>query len=198
MTQFQTQPTRAERIDAFCKWLEDVLRAAHSSEPFATARLGGNPRAILADLRRGLNGRVESQGQLWPHVGRFMGEKEEPSDRWFFVVAALAAWHPQPGAPRGQSLGAAASVLRESSASMTAHFAALLACDERDLPHHLRHITALLAAKDAPVNWHQLLHDLALTSWRHPERKVQSRWARDFYRTEFSSTSAPEDDDAVE
>lgn len=199
MTESQTESStfekRKERINDFGAWLERVLRAAQAPETSDAARqsngVSENPRAMLAALRRGLSGREESRGPLWPYVGQYLGEYEHPSDRWFFVVGALAGWHPQPNAPRSQSLGEAARVLRDSSDSMTAHFAALLACDERDLPHHLRHIVALLAAHDMPVNWLQLLQDLALTTWRHPDRRVQSRWARDFYRTEYSS-AAPE------
>lgn len=187
---------RKKRVQEFGFWLERVLQAAQAPEKSDAARksdgVNGNPRGILAALRRGLNGREESRGPLWPYVGKHLGEREHASDRWFFVVGALAGSHPQPNAPRYQSLGEAARVLREGSESMNAHFAALLACDERDLPHHLRHITALLAAHDTPVNWPQLLQDLALTGWRHPDRRVQAKWARDFYRTEFSSASTAE------
>jgi CRISPR system Cascade subunit CasB len=188
---------RKQRVEAFGRWLEGVLQAAQAPETSDGARknagLRENPRGVLAHLRRGLNGREESRGPLWPYVAKHLGEQEDPSDRWFFVVGALAGWHPQTGAPRFQSLGEAARVLRDSSESMNAHFASLLACDERDLPHHLRHITALLAAHDTPVNWLQMLRDLALHSgWRHPDRRVQARWARDFYRTEYSSATPTE------
>jgi CRISPR system Cascade subunit CasB len=147
-----------------------------------------------------LNGREESRGPMWPYVGKYLGEHEHPSDRWFFVVGALAGWHPQPDAPRYQSLGEAARVLREEgSESMNAHFAALLACDERDLPHHLRHIVGLLEGRKpkVPVNWLQLLHDLALTGWNHPDRRVQSKWARDFYRDKNSSVETSADEDVA-
>lgn len=172
---------RKKRVNKFGGRLEQVCRAALSSETSDAVR-AENPRAVLAALRRGLSGREESRGPMWEYVAPYLGEREHASDRWFFVVGALAGWHPQTGAPAFQSLGGAARILRGQSESMTMHFAALLACDERDLPNHLRHISALLAAQKTPVNWLQLLHDLALTGWNHPERKVQSRWARDFYQ----------------
>lgn len=190
MTETNSYEDRKSRVNKFGGWLERVCRAASSPETSDEAR-AENPRAVLAALRQGLSGRAEARGPLWPYVADYLGEREHPSDRWFFVVGALAGWHPQIDAPPFQSLGAAARVLRGQSDSMTMHFAALLACDERDLPHHLRRITALLAAENTPVNWLQLLHDLALTGWNHPERKVQSRWARDFYRTEYSTAGTP-------
>jgi CRISPR type I-E-associated protein CasB/Cse2 len=196
MTDMQTAAkTVKERANEFGGWLERVMRAAQTPEISDAARgteySGQNPRGILAALRRGLSGREESRGPLWPYVAKYLDEREHATDRWFFVVGALAGWHPLTGAPKYQSLGEAARVLRDGSESMNAHFAALLACDERDLPHHLRHITALLAAHDTPVNWLRLLYDLVLDQgWRHPDRKVQSRWARDFYRTEYSSATA--------
>lgn len=181
------------RVEKFTAWLRNVCLACTNSESHPVH--GENPRAILAALRRGLNGNVDARGAMWKYVAPYLGECDHPTDQWFFVVGALAAWHPQAGAPGFQSLGAAAHVLHDKSDSAADRFAALLACDERDVPQHLRQIVGLLAASDTPVNWMQLLHDLALTGWNHPERKVQSRWARDFYRDKYSSADIAQEEE---
>lgn len=180
MSNSNSYEARKERVEKFTGWLRSVCTAC--ANPEIHLPHGENPRAILAELRRGLNGSSEARGSMWKYVAPYLGEREHPSDQWFFVVGALAAWHPQIGASAYQSLGVASRVLHEQSDSAANRFAALLACDEQDLPGHLRQIVGLLGANDIPVNWLQLLHDLALTGWNHPERKVQSRWARDFYR----------------
>lgn len=183
---------RKQRMGKYGAWLRSVCLDCANPE----SHLSGvhNPRAVLADLRRGLNGSPQLRGPMWKHVAPYLGEYDHPTDRWFFVVGALAAWHPQIGAPAFQSFGTAARVLHEKSDSAADRFAALLACDERDLPQHLRQITGLLAASDIPVNWLQLLQDMVLTQWSHPERKVQSKWARDFYRDRYSDTDAQQEE----
>lgn len=170
------------RVDGFAAFLERQMRAAQEPDRVG-APPTSNPRGVLAALRSALSGDKRDFMRAMPHVAEFLGEEEHDSDRWLFVTGALCGWHPKPGALRSQSLGEAAAPLREKSGSMTSHFAALLACHERDLPAHLRKIVGLLRANDTPVSWRQLLHDLALHGgWSHPERRVQERWARDFYR----------------
>lgn len=182
----QSDKTPGGRVEAFGKRLNQVMRAAQEPDKSGVAP-GENHRAILAELRTGLN---EDHTRLWQHVGPYLTENEHPADRWFFVVGALAGWHPMPGANKGQSLGAAMREWTQNpdnkvSESAKSYFAALLACHERDLAQHLRRIIGLLRGEKnkTPIHWQTLLYDLVVIGWSHSDRPVQERWARDFYRS---------------
>jgi CRISPR system Cascade subunit CasB len=64
---------------------------------------------------------------------------------------------------------------------------ALLDSDREQLPFRLRQAVRLIAAEREHValDWARLLRDVR--SWEHPERRVQLRWARDY----FVGVSAP-------
>lgn len=170
-----------ERAEIFAKWLQDLLCA--NDEPKVSTYKGENVRGVLAVLRSGLGTRNREWGPMWRYVAPYINETHHKTDDWFFVVAALAGWHPaeRPSYLSKESLGKTARTLRDDSGSVDAHFAALLACREDDLPGHLRRIVGLLRSKDVPVDYRQLLMDLVDTGWSHPERLIQQKWARDFY-----------------
>lgn len=146
------------------------------------ARDDGSSRAGLAALRAGLRGKDGIAVEMMPHVAPYLGEREQPGDRWFFAVAALFALHPLATDER-LSLGGSFGGLRQNSDSIEKRFQLLLASDEEDLFERLKQIVSLLKADNVPVNWYTLLTDLTTNSWDDPERTLQLRWARDFYRS---------------
>jgi len=147
------------------------------------ARDDGPSRAGLAALRAGLRDNNGVAIEMMPHVAPFLDEREHPGDRWFFVVAALFALHPLATDER-LSLGGSFGRLRQNSDSIEKRFQLLLASDEEDLFERLKQIVSLLKADNVPVNWYTLLTDLTTNSWDDPERTLQLRWARDFYRSD--------------
>ncbi len=149
------------------------------------SRDDGPSRAGLAALRAGLRTKDGVAIEMMPHVAAFLGEREWPSDVWFFAVGALFALHPQAGG-RG-SLGEAFGRLRPQSESIEKRFHLLLGCQEEDLFGHLIQIVSLLKSSSIPLDWARLLRELTRTPW--DERELQRRWARDFYQPR--SNAAP-------
>ena len=143
----------------------------------------GPSRAGLAALRAGLRGKDGIAVEMMPHVAPFLDEREQASDRWFFAVAALFALHPLDTGER-LSLGGSFGRLRKNSDSIEKRFQLLLASDEEDLFERLKQTVTLLKAGNVPINWYALLSDLTAKSWDDPERTLQLRWARDFYRSD--------------
>jgi len=142
---------------------------------------GRENRGALADLRSGLGRAPGEAPRMHKHVVPFLGELAWPSDRWFYVVGALFAWHPRhdPGGSLGECFGG----LRRGdgiSDSAEARFVALLGSHPDDLPGRLREAIGLLRSATIAPDWLRLLRDLI--QWDHPGRYVQLRWARDFYR----------------
>ncbi len=145
------------------------------------SRDDGPARAGLAALRVGLRSQNGVCLDAMPHVSPYLGERETDKDRWFFAVATLFALHPH-DQPQRESLGGAFAKLRKDSDSIEKRFQLLLACDEENLWEQLVQIVSLLKSKNVPVNWFRLLDDLTRNNWDDPERLLQLRWARDFYK----------------
>lgn len=145
------------------------------------ARDDGPARAGLAALRVGLRSQYGHCVEAMPHVTPYLGERETDNDRWFFAIATLFALHPQ-DQPQRESLGGTFARLRKESDSIEKRFQLLLACDEENLWEQLVQIVSLLKSKNVPVNWFRLLDDLTRNNWDDPERPIQLRWARDFYK----------------
>lgn len=145
------------------------------------SRDDGPARAGLAALRVGLRSPDGVCLEAMPHVAPYLGEREADQDRWFFAVATLFALHPQDQSKR-ESLGGAFAKLRKESDSIEKRFQLLLACDEENLWGQLVQIVSLLKSKGVPINWFRLLADLTSNDWDDPERPLQLRWARDFYK----------------
>lgn len=141
----------------------------------------GPSRAGLAALRAGLRSKDGVAVEMMPYVAPYLDEREQSSDRWFFVVAALFALHPL-DAKEKVSLGGSFGRLRKKSDSIEKHFQLLLASDEEDLFERLKQTVSLLKANNIPVSWYALLTDLTTNSWDDPQRQTQMKWARDFYR----------------
>lgn len=143
----------------------------------------------LAALRRSLQDPHGMAAAACPHVVPFLSPKEDSHrDRSFFLLGALFALHPDPGGD-GVSLGhafRAINTAQEGSGkgdnqSLRQRFVALLDAHPDDLPDHLRHAVSLLRAKQQPLDWDRLLHDVL--RWRSPSRFVQHQLARDFWQT---------------
>jgi CRISPR system Cascade subunit CasB len=138
-------------------------------------------RGALADLRRGLGQPPGTAPSMYPYVVRFLpSEISRREERAYYLVAALFAYHDKQG---GQgNMGDHFAATCEPNGDNTAierRFTALLAAHPDDLPFYLRQAVSYLKAKDQPVDWNQLFHDLRY--WHHPDRWIQKQWARAFW-----------------
>lgn len=135
-------------------------------------------RAALARLRRGL-GHDHGVVEMYPYVVPFLPDKAYEA-RWYFLIAALFGLNHLP--PRaGESFGKTFLRLdpKRETESTAKRFQALLNAHEDDLGSHLRHAVSLLKSREIGVDYKKLLLDL--TGWHHPEKRVQLRWAKDFW-----------------
>ncbi|MBX3069082.1 MAG: type I-E CRISPR-associated protein Cse2/CasB [Thermomicrobiales bacterium] len=77
---------------------------------------------------------------------------------------------------------------RQGRSGVERRLMALLDSSFEDLPPQLRGVVQMLEGNSIPVDWKQLAEDLR--QWDHPDRHVQLRWARDFWREETGSGGA--------
>lgn len=152
-------------------------------------------RAAMASLRRGLGKPVGTVYEMDRYVlPKLRNQVQQRQEAAYYLVAALfALWHQgkdktvdSPPANMGESLRAvvrhdvAAGVDRDNAErSIERRLNAVLNANSDELPDHLRRLVAILRAKDAPVNWAQLLHDV--NSWNWDSRVVQHEWAKRFW-----------------
>ena len=93
------------------------------------------------------------------------------------------------------SLGRTMAVMKAAPGanvdSLERRFAILLDADydpergEGELPFRLRQTVKLIVSSGAGIDWPQMLGDLR--GWNDPEKRVQKRWARDFYAPALKS-----------
>lgn len=171
-----TAPIRSgDSAAAFSDYLADLVKR--------------EDRAALAALRRGLGRSPGEAVEMFPYVMPFFGENmaQRRQDDYFLVASLFAAhqltWKPTEQNDRDSNLGASFRRLRAAadSGSIDKRFVALLNAEREDLHEYLRHAMSLLKAHDIPVNWAQLLRDLA--GWNWESRSVQRAWARAFWRS---------------
>jgi CRISPR system Cascade subunit CasB len=157
--------------------------------------LAERDRGALAALSRSLAFDPGTYPPAMPWVEPFAvaDGTREAQRRALYLTAGLFATHShhRPGAPLAQGL--AVVKLKRKSDSIERRFVSLLSADAEDLPVHLRHAVALLAADEVPCDFASLADDLArwLDPWQDDARdRVRQRWARDFYRHLAASASA--------
>lgn len=149
------------------------------------AKEGQEDRGALADLRSGLGKKEPGKmARLHKHVVPYLPEKNF-DDRWYYLIATLFGVFPQHR--KGCSLGTAFQFMKHKSDSMEARFVALLNAHPDDLDDHLRHVVSLLKNNEQPLDWFRFFEDLL--RWDHPDRYVQLKWARDFYKSNTGNVS---------
>jgi CRISPR system Cascade subunit CasB len=171
-------------MSGFIEWLE---------------KLNERDTKVRATLRRSLSFDPGAFPSAYPYVEPFLKGDDVPWRRKVhYLVAGLWAQHRGDGGDVGRSLGSACAThaaSKKGSDSTERRFIALLDADRDQLPHRLRQMVALL--KGFPLDWDSLLRDLL--GWTVPEKPVQNRWARDFYRNttqDFQSDSHPSEENA--
>ncbi len=197
-------PQASGRDIAFIEFLRSLTHEPAASSAEAPSSATGQERknlAALAALRRGLGKEPGTVPEMYPYVVRFLPDTSWPRQEMpYYLVASLFAWHqqdwPEPGAP---GLGGSLARLRlkqaeerhtplEPGDSVERRFVALLNSSRDDLPDHLRQVIGLLRSADIPINWLTLLQDIQ--GWESASRRVQRRWAREFWGGDLAR-SAP-------
>jgi CRISPR system Cascade subunit CasB len=146
-------------------------------------------RGALAALRRGLGSQPGTVSEMYPHILPWAPHGKHAEEACY-VVGSLFAFHPQKEGVG--TIGRAFSMVQDRSESLEKRFVVLLNCHRDDLPNYLRQAISLLKAKDIPVNWRQLLHDVLY--WDHDAHFVQQQWARDFWQGRPRETQGEEEE----
>lgn len=147
---------------------------------------------VRAVLKRSLAFDPGLYPPAYPYVEHRLGSDDGNWKRTvFYLVAGLWALHRRESHGQGQTLSSACKAFyfkNDKSQSVERRFIALLDSDEGQLPHRLRQMVALL--KEYPIDFDALLKDLL--SWNHPDKWVQIKWAREFYKDANDKENAAE------
>jgi CRISPR system Cascade subunit CasB len=168
----------AERISAFTHYLSRLASNAGPED--------GPDRAALAQLRRGLGRPHGWSAETARHVVPFLRE-DVSRERYvrerdaFFLVGTLFGFHPRPAPEekKREDLGDVFDALGHHE-SAEGRFTALLNARQEELPDLLRQAVSLAKAAELSLNYQRLLWDVL--RWNHPDRPVQLRWARHYWR----------------
>lgn len=145
----------------------------------------GRRSAMLA-LRSGLHRNAWDAPQMYPFVVPWLGPAERPRSAWgeecYFRVASLFASHPSSwplpdNVERAGPTNIGASLARIDADLSERLLAGCVAIPRgRRLSRRVTRIVESLRARDVPVDWPQLLHDL---QWWG--RRAQREWATAYY-----------------
>lgn len=170
--------TKEPRPTAF---VGSLLHLAQEQDREALAQLRGMVRGSTADMLRAAR-----------YVAPYLGDVSYPSDRWYYIVGGLFAYHPM-HVPDGPSLGGALARARGDGGGMDSRLLALLGTSEASMQKPLFQAVSLLSAGGQGLDYFRLLKDLC--AWGHPDKYVQKHWARDYFRygTKIKDSTESED-----
>ncbi|MEI6319964.1 MAG: type I-E CRISPR-associated protein Cse2/CasB [Pseudomonadota bacterium] len=143
--------------------------------------LAERDRGSMAVLRRSMSFDPGTYPAAFPLVEGFVSYAvSSESRRSLYLLAGLFAGHRR-HEPRN-TLATAFAQLRQrrGAASLEKRFVALLDADDEQLPFRLRQAVSLLAVDGIGFDYERLAGDLPW--WGAEDRRVQQKWARDFYR----------------
>ena len=155
----------------------------------------GEERAVMAELRRGLQEFPHLAPYMHRHLAPFAADARGWEKETYYLVAALfARYHsgskePIYGDKSYLNMGSHfAEVVRqnqEAGDSIERRFNALLTAHPQDLHYHLRQAIAFLHGQSEAtiaINWEQLFWDIR--AWENDDRRprVQEEWATNFWR----------------
>jgi CRISPR system Cascade subunit CasB len=153
-------------------------------------------RGALAALRRGLGQTPGTAPSMYQYVVPWVWETT-PSwvEDTYYTIASLFASHPRAGGTG--NMGAHFARLRDAQGSNVAlerRFSNLLRAQLDNLADPLRYAVGYLKSKNIPINWTQLFFDMI--GWGHPDRYVQTQWARAFWGRRSTETKQPAEQSA--
>jgi len=155
-------------MSGFIEWLE---------------KLNKEDTKVRAILRRSRSFHPGEYPQAYPYVEPFLeGERNDWRREVHYLVAGLWAQHWRDGRlGNPETIAKVCSrhyIAQDKSPSMERRFISLLDADQEQLPYRLRQMVAML--KEYPLDFGALLHDLPY--WSSDGRRIQIRWAKEFYR----------------
>jgi CRISPR system Cascade subunit CasB len=137
---------------------------------------------VRAVLKRSVAFEPGSYPPAFPYVEHRLGNDDNNWKRKvFYLISGLWALQRREAQGYKQTLPSAckASYLKsDKSPSLEKRFITLLDSDEEQIAYRLRQMVSLL--KDYPIDFDNLLKDLL--SWNHPDKWVQIKWAKEFYK----------------
>lgn len=154
----------------------------------------GEQRAVMAELRRGL--------QEFPHRAPYMHRHLAPftqyaqgwrKDTYYLLAALFARYHSgskeqlyseQRWVNMGTYFAEVVKQQGDATDSVERRFNALLTAHPQDLHYHLRQAIAFLHGQEAPIriNWETLFWDV--WHWDDDDKRplIQEKWATQFWR----------------
>lgn len=140
-----------------------------------------DPGQRAAFKRNAGSGIAESREALGLFYSLLPGGVPVYQEEMYFLAATL---YPLADGGAAGDLGASLHKARTSKNKngLDRRIETLLDADEGQLPFRLRTAVRFLQSNRVKVNWCQLLEDLL--RWNHPDRIVQQRWARSYFKLE--------------
>jgi CRISPR type I-E-associated protein CasB/Cse2 len=155
----------------------------------------GEERAVMAELRRGLQEFPHLAPYMHRHLAPFTADAGGWEKQTYYLVAALfARYHSgskeplysnKPYLNMGSYFAEVVRQNQEAGDSIERRFTALLTAHPQDLHYHLRQAIAFLHGQSETtiaINWEQLFWDIRRWESDDQRPRVQEAWATSFWR----------------
>lgn len=163
-----------------------------STEFFAALEERSNSdTSVRATLRRSLMFEPGTDARTFPLVEKWIGQRDEFKRRRRTVYLVAGLWaqvvRQEKDKSMAQKQGKPVSFPeamrrvydKEKSDSIEKRFTALLDADADELRWRLRSAVTLVASQRIVLDWPSLLDDMLM--WHYSNRRVQMRWAHNFW-----------------
>lgn len=155
----------------------------------------GEERAVMAELRRGLQEFPYLAPYMHRHLSPFAADARGWEKETYYLVAALFAryhsgskeplYSEKPYLNMGSYFAEVVRQNQEAGDSIERRFNALLTAHPQDLHYHLRQAIAFLHGQSETtiaINWKQLFWDIRWWENDDQRSRIQEEWATNFWR----------------
>lgn len=156
----------------------------------ALERRADTDSSVVATLRRCLAAdRPDTHAPAFPLIEPLL--RGEPGYVRPMAYAVAGCWASAVRQGRGQpvALPEALRRLAKTAPGAERRFVQLLDSDADELAWRLRQIIQLVASQGVALDWPALLSDMI--GWGHPDRYVQTKWARFFWGSSAENDASP-------
>lgn len=181
-------------------WRRHVYWSQDTQEIIRQLYQWGNPdfpkRDILAALRKSLDLQKGSQLTAVSYLGPLLAREEKRSEVQTFVSGLFASHTKAFQEAQRTSFGGSWRLADEGQRpGMSFRFECLLEAKGEQLKQTLRQMVQILKSKDIAIDYRTLMEDLY--HWDSDDKRIQLKWARDYWAKPTQSDESTDSADAT-
>ncbi|QTL37747.1 type I-E CRISPR-associated protein Cse1/CasA [Pseudoalteromonas viridis] len=175
-------------------WSEDTQTLVAKLEQWANPEHPN--REILAALKKSLDQQKSTHLAVMPYLAHLLSDDLTRAETQAFVAGLFASHNTLYFSEKHQSFGKAWQICDGSERpGMSFRFECLLEAKGEQLKQTLRQMVQILKSKDIAIDYRTLMEDLY--HWDSDDKRIQLKWARDYWAKPIQSDESTNSADAT-